>query len=189
MATDTLQQAYETQLKNILSSTGKSLEEWRSILNQTGLQKHGELVNYLKEKHGLGHGNANSLVHYCKQSHAEGTEDKDALVDDQYKGKEELRAWYEKLKTFIEGLGDDVVFSAKKGYMSVRRKKQFAILQPSTKTRFDIGLNIKNLPPAGRLEAAGSWNAMCTHRIKIESESQLDETVFESLRQAYDQAG
>ena len=41
----------------------------------------------------------------------------------------------------------------KKGYVSVRRARQFAILQPSTKDRFDLGLNLKG-DRAGR--AAGS---------------------------------
>lgn len=189
MATDTLAQAYETQLNNIIKSTGKNLDEWRAILNQSGFAKHGELVNFLKQTHGLTHGNANSLVHYCKQSHAEAAEDKDALINEQYKGKEELRPLYEKVKAVIESFGSDVEFSAKKGYMSVRRKKQFAILQPSTKTCFDIGLNLKNTEPAGRLEAGKSWNAMCTHRIKIEKETDLDEMVFENLRKAYEEAG
>ena len=92
----------------------------------------------------------------------------------------------------IGSFGGDIEFSPKKAYVSVRRKKQFAILQPSTKTRFDIGLNLKGIEPAGKLEKAGSWNAMCTHRVKLESEADLTAEMVADLRgwlkQAYDQA-
>ena len=48
--------------------------------------------------------------------------------------------------------------------VSVRRKKQFALIQPSTKTRLDLGLILKGRPVEGRLEPSGSFNAMFTHR-------------------------
>lgn len=33
-----------------------------------------------------------------------------------------------------------------------------SLLQTSTAERFDIGIKLKDVAPAGRLEAAGSWN-------------------------------
>jgi predicted transport protein len=89
----------------------------------------------------------------------------------------------------INSFGNDIEISPKKTYVSVRRKKQFVIIQPSTKTRLDVGLNLKNVNPSGKLEPAGSWNAMCTHRIKIEDEGSIDETVFRWIKEGYDQAG
>jgi hypothetical protein len=73
--------------------------------------------------------------------------------------------------------------------VSIRRKKQFAILQPSTKTRLDIGLMLKDTAATGKLEAAGSWNAMCTHRIKLESRSDIIPQLIKWIRQSYDIAG
>jgi hypothetical protein len=72
--------------------------------------------------------------------------------------------------------------------MSLRRKTQFATLHPSTKTRFDVGLKLKGVPPAGRLEAAGSWNAMVTHRVRLESADGVDKELVGWLRKAYEQA-
>ena len=89
----------------------------------------------------------------------------------------------------VNAFGKDIEVSPKKAYVSLRRKKQFAIIQPSTKTRLDVGLNIKGLAPSGKLEASGSWNAMCTHRIKIEDASGINEELIAWIRQAYDQAG
>ena len=189
MNTESLDKASATQIANIEKNTGKKLDEWIRIINGSGLEKHGELVSFLKEKHGFTHGNANVVVHYAKQSHAGAVENTGDLVTEQYKGKENLKPWYEKIMKEVNQFGKDIELAPKKAYVSVRRKKQFAILQPSTKTRLDIGLNIKGVSPSGNVETAGSWNAMCTHRIKVEDETQLSRELFELVKLAYNQAG
>lgn len=189
MSTAALQQAVANQLKNIEAGTGKSIAEWTAIIQQSGLEKHGELVNMLKSNFGLGHGNANMLVHTAKQSHADAAANETDWLAEQYKGKENLRPLYSQLEQQINSFGSDIEFSPKKGYMSVRRKKQFAIIQPSTKTRMDVGLNLKGTAASGRLENAGSWNGMCTHRIKLDESSIIDDALIGWIRQAYDQAG
>lgn len=188
MSSEALDKAYATQIANIEKTTGKKLEEWIAIVNKSGLEKHGELVSFLKEKHGFTHGNANMVVHYAKQSHAGAAENSEDLVTEQYKGKENLKPWYDKLMTEINKFGKDVELAPKKAYVSLRRKKQFAIIQPSTKDRLDIGLNIKGVAPSGNVIASGSWNAMCTHRIKVEDEKMINKDLFNWIKQAYDQA-
>lgn len=189
MSTDALKQAEQTQMKNIEEKTGKKISEWVSIINKSGFQKHGELVNFLKVKHGFTHGNANMVVHWSKQSHA-GAESNDTdWLAEQYKGKENLKPWYDRIMKEINSFGKDVEVSPKKTYMSLRRKKQFAIIQPSTKTRLDIGLNMKGVAPKGALETSGSWNAMCTHRVKIEDEKSINKDLFGWIKTAYENAG
>jgi predicted transport protein len=185
---ETLDKAYATQLANIEKNTGKKLADWTSILNKSGLAKHGELVNFLKTNHGFTHGNANMMVHHAKQSHAHAEENETDWIAEQYKGKEILKNWYDKLMAEINKFGKDVEVSPKKAYISLRRKKQFAIIQPSTKTRLDVGLNIKGTAPSGMAEPAGSWNAMCTHRIKIDDGKTLNKELITWIKQAYDQA-
>lgn len=41
---------------------GRSIGEWQRIIAGCGLDKHMEIVSYLKSKHGMGHGHANALV-------------------------------------------------------------------------------------------------------------------------------
>ena len=188
MNSDALKKAEETQLKNIESSSGIKLDQWATIIKNSGFSKHGELVNFIKKEYQLGHGNANTLVHYVNKSHS-GFGNEDELITQQYEGKDEWKKMYDQIIAEIKNFGNDVEVSPKKAYVSVRRKKQFAILQPSTKTRFDIGLNLKNLPAAATgLDPAGSWNTMCTHRIKIEKQADLNSAVIQWLREAYDQA-
>ena len=81
----------------------------------------------------------------------------------------------------------DVEVAPKKAYVSLRRAKQFAILQPSTATRLDVGLVLAGVEPTDRLETAGSFNAMVTHRVRLESVDQVDKELMSWLRQAYTQ--
>lgn len=185
----TIDKATQTQLSNIEKNSGKKLDEWARIVNKSGLTKHGELVSFLKEKHGFTHGNANAVVHFAKQSHAGAAENSDDLVTGQYKGKENLKPWYDKLMTEINKFGKDIEIAPKKAYVSLRRKKQFAILQPSTKDRLDVGLNIKGVAPSGNVEEGAKWNAMCTHRIRVEEEKTINKELVEWIKKAYEQAG
>lgn len=189
MDSTSIDKALQTQIANIEQSTGKSLAEWTTIINGSGHSKHGELVSFLKEKHGFTHGNANTLVHIARQSQAGAAENETDWIGEQYKGKENLKIWYDAIMASVNSFGNDVEIAPKKAYVSLRRKKQFAIIQPSTKDRLDVGLNIKGVAPSGIASAAGSWNAMCTHRIKVEHENMVGAELFNWIKQAYDQAG
>ncbi len=148
--------------------TGKSLEEWLKILRATKLSRHKEFVELLKKDHGLTHGFANMIALQALQTDSRTATDSDALVDAQYAGaKAALRPIYDALLAVVRKFGKDVEVSPKKAYVSLRRNKQFAIIQPSTATRVDVGINLKGIKPAGRLEASGSFNAMVSHRVRV----------------------
>jgi len=92
------------------------------------------------------------------------------------------------LVTKVGGFGNDVDLSPKKAYVSLRRSKQFGLIQPSTATRVDVGLNLKGVAPKGRLEASGSFNSMCTHRVRLESVKDVDAELVSWRKQAYEKA-
>jgi predicted transport protein len=95
---------------------------------------------------------------------------------------------YDALVKAISGFGDDVEFAPKKAYVSVRRSKQFAIIQPSTATRLDLGINLKGTPATDRLETSGSFNAMVSHRVRLGNAKDVDTEVKKWLKAAYDAA-
>jgi hypothetical protein len=179
-----------TMSANLQANTGKSLEQWVKIAQTSGKRKHGELVGLLKTKHKLTHGYANLVAHATfKSDAASQTSAGTDLVALMFEGdKAALRPIFDALMSSIRAFGTDIEEAPKKGYLSLRRKTQFATLHPSTKTRFDVGLKLKSVQPAGRLEAAGSWNQMVTHRVRLESPKDVDAQVLAWLRQAYDQA-
>ena len=174
--------------KGLLEKTGKPLKEWMSLLKAQNLEKHGQMVSWLKSEHGMTHGFANFVAHSLRQNHA-GAIDDDALMTAQYKGKEHLRAIHDTLRVAIGGFGDDIEFVPKKANVSVRRKVQFALIQPSTKTRMDLGIKIKGKDPEGRLESSGPFGSMCTHRVRLETPEDVDADVLGWLREAYNAAG
>lgn len=181
--------ALASMIANLKEKTGKTLEQWVAVAKKTGAAKHGEIVKALKTDHELGHGYANLVAHEVLKSSSAHADSGD-LVAEQYAGKKAgLRPIYDALLKAAESFGKDVEAAPKKAYVSLRRKKQFAILQPSTAERFDLGLNLKGVPAAGKLEAAGSWNSMCTHRVKIASAKEVSAEVKGWLKQAYEAAG
>lgn len=175
----------QTMLNNIPEKTGKTLNEWKKILKEKAFEKHMEAVKFLKTEYGVTHGFANTIVHLSKEDSETSEVD---LVAKQYEGKENLKEIYEALKIEIEKFGNSVEFAPKKAYVSVRSKKQFAIIQPSTKKRLDLGLNLKSKEPDGKLESSGSFNAMCSHRVRLESKEEITTEVISWLKEAYESA-
>ena len=173
----------------IESKTGKSLDEWIRILSEKNFQKHGEYLAYLKGEHGLTHGYANQIAHKARKSDA-GSNEPDDLIDTQYsKGKEHLRSIHDVLVNHVSKFGDDLEFVPKKANVSVRRKRQFLLIQPSTKTRMDLGLKLPGVEQTERLEGSGPFGTMCTHRVRVEKVSQVDEELLEWIHTAYEMAG
>jgi predicted transport protein len=183
-----MDKATQTMIDNLVKNTGKTLEEWTVIVKRENFARHGEAMNFLKEKHGLTHGFANLVVHKAKGTDAGSAENQDDLIVNQYKGKEHLMPIYEKLMAEIRNFGNDIETAPKNAYVSLRRKKQFAILQPATKTRFEIGIILKGQQQSGKLEIINSANAMCSHKINLSEISDVDNEVIGWLKAAYDAA-
>jgi len=175
--------------KGLLEKTGKSLKHWVKVVKDSGLEKHGEMIKMLKTDHGFTHGFANFVAHSARQSaaiHFEG----DDLIASQYSGaKEALKPIYDRILAEVKTFGDDVEIAPKKSSVSLRRKKQFALVQPTTKTRVDLGLKLKGKEPAGRLGTSGPFGSMCTHRVQLTDASQVDAEVLGWLKEAYEAAG
>ncbi len=172
---------------NLLKNTGKSLNEWIEIAKENKKEKHSDTVNWLKESYHLGLFFADLIVHKANGTDA-GSFNDEELITQQYKGKEHLRSIYDNLITEILLLGDDIEIAPKKAYVSLRRKKQFACLKPASKSRFEIELILKGQEEVGILEANSGAGAMCTHKIKIENEKQLNKEVHNWIKKAYEKA-
>ena len=170
-----------SMIANMPEKTGKPLEEWLTIVAGSGLAKHGEIVKMLKADHGIGHGYASLVAHSALKKGEPSTDD---LVEAQYTGaKAALRPIYDAVAAYVVGLGDDVEIAPKKTAVSIRRNKQFALVQAATKTRVDLGVNLKGVEPTERLEA---WGGMISHRVRLEKPGDVDAAVKKWLKQAYE---
>ena len=188
-----LDQARETQIKNIQTKTGKSLAQLRAHIQKSGLSKHGELRALMMKDFGLGYGDANALVHYALQSDGQSAaEAKGAgaadVADELYAGqKAGLRPVHDKLMVAVEKLGEFEV-APKKSYLSLRRKKQFAMIGPGTQGRVELGLNMKGAEGSERLLAQAP-GGMCQYKVYISDAKEVDKQVLAWLKQAYEAAG
>jgi len=173
--------ALKTMIDNMPEKTGKSLEEWKQVLKRKSFVKHSEAVKYLKEEHSVTHGFANTIVTLSKDEN----EKPDDLLENQYKGKENLIPIYKKLIAVVKTFGADVTITPKKGSVSIIRKKQFTLIKPATKSRIDLGFKLKDKPTTKRLENSGPFGAMCTHRVKISKVEEIDNELIKWLKEAY----
>lgn len=183
-----MDKATQTMIENLHKNTGKTLEQWVDIVKKQNFAKHGEIIKFLKEQHEFTHGFANLVAHKANETDAGSAENQDDLITKQYQGKEHLKPFYDKLMTEISKFGKDIEIAPKNSYVSLRRKKQFATLNPATKTRFEIGINLKGQDAKGKLEAEKP-NAMCSHKINITDINDIDKEVYEWIKTAYDNAG
>lgn len=179
-----MDKALQTMIDNMPEKTGRSLDEWKTILKEKSFAKHSEGVKFLKTEHGVTHGFANTIVTLSKEEN-KSTED---LVDEQYEGKENLRPLYEELIKYIGNLGNDVTITPKKASVSIIRKRQFLLIKPATKTRIDLGFKLKDKPTTERLENSGPFGSMCTHRVKLSEASGIDNELKAWISEAYDQS-
>ena len=188
-----MDKAYATQLANIEKRTGKSLDALAARIRDSGLTKHGEIRDMLKRDLGMGHGDANTLVHYVQQSDgssaaaAAGKGEADVL-DDIYSGaRAHLRPIHDRIMTAVTGFGAFEI-APKKGYLSLRRKKQFAMIGPATNTRVEVGLNMKDVKATDRLVAMPAGQ-MCQYKVRISDAAEVDQELLDWIRCAFDAAG
>ncbi len=191
----TIDEGLEAQIRTIEERYGKPLSEWIAIVRESGIKKHTDMVSMLKSQYGMSHGSAHRIA--LKAREADGASMVQAAkasgrdpVEEMYSGKKaDLKPLHDVLMTAITSFGKDIEQVPKKGYVSLRRKKQFAMIQPTGATRIDIGLILKGVPPTERLESASSFNALFTHRVRVNTINDVDEQLITWLKQAYDLAG
>ena len=160
-----VEQAIAAFERNLAAQTGATVEDWIKRI-PPDLAKHGQIMGWLKAEHAMSHGHANQVAKraLAPSAAAVGEDGVGHLFEG---AKAAIRPLSDAVEAAAQALGADVELTPKKANVSVRRKKQFALLQPSTATRLDLGLILKAVAPVGRLEASGSFNAMFTHRVRL----------------------
>lgn len=180
--------ATETQLRNIEAKTGKTFAQLCKLVAASGFFKVGEQRSHLMQTLGLGYGDANALALLASKAAAPQTSTGENPLDSIYSGnKAALRALHDKLSAAIDKLGPHEK-APKKSYVSLRRKKQFAMLGPATKDALELGLNAKTLPPSARLKAMPPAS-MCAYTVRVTSASEIDAELMGWVRTAYVAAG
>ncbi|WP_167458780.1 DUF4287 domain-containing protein [Mesorhizobium kowhaii] len=181
--------SFQAYLDSIEAKTGKTPEAFSKLASQKGLAKHGEIIAWLKTEFALGHGHANAIAAVLLKSDTR-KDSPEVKLDKLFSGKKDVwRATGDEIIAKVAKFGPDVVVSAGETYVNLMRgKKKFAILQPSSVERLDVGIKLKGVEAEGRFEAAGSWNSMVTHRVRVSTPNEANAEIFSWLKRAYEVA-
>ncbi len=175
-----------TQLANIERDTGITVDGWSHAIAEAGPTKHGEMVAWLKQQ-GLTHGNANALAHAVRARQSGDAATPETLLDRQYaRGKSGLRPIHDEIVRRSRTLGDDIDVVVQKTAVSLRRTKQFAMIEARSSNVVRLGFNRRNAPADGRVQAT---SGMCTHYVDLGSPEEIDDEVTSWLAEAYRAAG
>ncbi len=191
--------ATQTQLRNIQSKTGKSIAELHAALAASGLARHGDRRSWLMEHFKLGYGDANAVVTVQGPTYAAvlaglgadspsaANVEGDPLAAIYTGAKAQLRPLHAAVMEAIDRLGP-YEQAPKKTYVSLRRKKQFAMVGPATKEQVEIGLNARDLSPHPRLKAMPP-GGMCQYTLRLGQVAEIDADLKAWIKAAYDAAG
>ncbi len=179
--------SYQAYLDNIKEKTGKSPEDFRLLAGQKGLADRAGIMAWLKKEFNVGYGHAHLIAHLILHHGEAEVAPKDRLGKLFSGKKAHWRKAFDGLAGKVIKFGKDVEVKPNETYINLNRNgKKFGILQPSSADRFDIGIKLKGLKPQGRLEAAGSWNSMVTHRVSITEVKQINAEILGWLKEAYE---
>jgi hypothetical protein len=110
----------------------------------------------------------------------------DQLIDGQYADRAQLRPVFDAILNAVVEFGE-VTVQARKTYVSlVSARRTFARVQPTTKTRLDLGLRLEGQSPGGRLGPSTIHETMKL-QVSIYSVDEVDAEVLSWLRRAYDE--
>lgn len=176
----------EASIANLYKLTGKTLDEWIAIVNASGLTTEKEQAVWLMREHGIGTNTAGWIAERAAGKGIEYTPEE--CVEKMYAKKPELRPIYDALLDLAFELGDDVNVTPCSTFVPFRRKYVFAQVKPTTKTRIDLGLALKDTPAAPPLITTDGFEKgdRITHRIELSSLDAIDSTLRDWLRKAYD---
>ena len=183
-------------IAELKQKTGRSLEDWLRFIKKSGPKDEKERRDWLKHEHGLG---TNTAWWLAERSLGKGSETADpdkyleaaeSYVEQMFSGsKSELRPIYDALLKLGLKVGKDAKACPCQTIVPLYRNHVFAQIKPTTHTRIDLGFAFGDMKAKGRLIDTGGFakKDRITHRIPIESLSDIDDEVKQWLKVAYDQ--
>ncbi|HTV64145.1 MAG TPA: DUF5655 domain-containing protein [Bryocella sp.] len=175
--------------------TGRSLDEWVHLAKKHGPAGEKERTAWLKREHGLGTNHAGWIAGRslgkpdATESPDEYLKQADAYVEKMFAGpKEQLRAIYDEILTFARTLGPDIRVSPCQTFVPIYRSHVIAQVKPTTRTRIDLGLALRDTKAPKRLIDTGGFakKDRITHRIEIGEPEDFDDEAKRWMKKAYD---
>jgi hypothetical protein len=188
-------QMVQNWIATLPDKTGRTLDEWLALVKKEGPPTEKERREWLKKVYGLG---TNTAWWLAERAEGKGTWDDDpkaylkaaeGYVKAMFAGgKAGLRPIYDALLQLGFSMGKDVKACPCQTIVPLYRKHVFAQIKPTTRTRIDFGLALKDAKVTGKLIDTGGFakKDRITHRFAIMALGDIDAEVKRWLRTAYE---
>lgn len=184
-------------IANLPEKTGKTLKQWLALVAKSGLDSNRDIKSWLKAEHQLGGTTAMLIAdQFCgKDTHLVSDKtylaEAPRLVDEMYAGrKEPLRKINDVVIEMSIPLGPELRISPCKTFVPLYRNHVFAQIKPTTQTRVDLGLALKNYSkhiPKLLIDTGGlAKGDRITHRIALASVEDVNDDVQRWLSIAWE---
>jgi hypothetical protein len=177
---------YERIAGQIQRETGADIAAWNGRIRERGASNPADLKAWLNEQ-GV-NGYPAMLLGFETFGYPDYLQaSADELIDGQYRDKPAIRPIYERLIGELPEVGE-VEVQARKTYVAlIGPKRTFASIQPTTRTRIDIGLRFDDAAMAGGLDTAKSiGQSSMTHKLGLSSPEDVNPETIGWLRRAYE---
>ena len=145
-----------TSMANLKERTGKTIDQWVAVIKKEGPTTDKERVQWLKTVHGFGTNYAEWMAGRAAGKRLD--YEPEEYVDKMFSGpKEALRPIYDRLLEISFATGDDITVTPCSTMVPIRRNHVIAQVKPSTRTRIDFGLALRDTKVPKRLIDTGGF--------------------------------
>jgi Domain of unknown function (DUF5655)/Domain of unknown function (DUF4287) len=185
----------QSVIAGMKKKTGRSLEEWLNLVNQKGPAGEKERAASLKTEHGMGTNYATWIAARSLGKSKETGSGEEYLqhakdnVEKMFAGpKQHLRIIYDEILKYAQTMGPDIRVSPCSTIVPIYRKHVIAQIKPTTRTRIDLGLALKNAKVPKRLINTGGFEKKdrISHRIELSKPEDFDSEAKRWMKVAYD---
>ena len=167
--------------------TGKSLEEWLSVVKATTLSKKMEIVNWLKSEHELNHMQAGFVAGIYLNNGKTVYTNEDNLLENQFVKCEAMRPLFNSISERILKDFPGTQLIPKKTYLSFTAAREFAAINIKQK-EIRLGIDLGDEPFSNSLQKSKLSGPMprISHMIVLTDIKQFNLQILNYLKQSYD---
>jgi hypothetical protein len=173
----------EMWMRVLEKQTGEGVNVWNQRIRKQSFDDELTLRAWLSRQRVTGY--AQSLLVMERFGYPDFvTATADQLIEGQYGDRGHLRPIYDAIIEAAASCGELVIQTRKTFVSLVSPRRTFARVQPTTKTRLDLGLRLDGRRPGGRLQPSNIHETMRL-QVSLTAPDQVDAEVQKWLQQAY----
>lgn len=173
-------------LDSAKEKTGKSINDWLSLIKKSGIQKRNDILEWLKKGHGINHMHAQLITGIYLNNGKPVYIDQDNLLESQFTKFPEMRKLFDELSEKITGNFAGTQLIPKKTYLSFTAVRKFAAVNVK-KGMLRLGMDLGDLPFNEKIQKSKLTGPMprISHMAEITEIKQLDKELMKLLETSY----